>query len=189
MIGRAIGKEIPSEVIKCVDDKLGIGLANLMAICTDSAPAICGKIVGAVTLIEQFVGRQRTKHHCIIHLQVLCSKVLKFDYVMPVVVSVVNYLRSSGLKHGTFRAFLEEVDVECSEQLYHTEVRWFSRGRVLQRFVALKEEIAKILEQEPRQFPELEDESWNHDLFFFCDVTTRLNNFKTQLQGKNKLIF
>jgi hypothetical protein len=55
---------------------------------------------------------------------------------------------------------------------------------VLQRFVALKEEVAKFLEQEPRQFPELEDESWNHDLFFFCDVITHLNNLKTQLQGK-----
>jgi hypothetical protein len=60
---------------------------------------------------------------------------------------------------------------------------------VLQRFVALEEEIAKFLEQEPRQFPELEDESWNHDLFFFCDVTTRLNNLKTQLLGKISLYF
>jgi galactitol-specific phosphotransferase system IIB component len=131
MIGRAIGKEIPREVIKCVYDKLGIGFANLVAICTDGAPAICGKTVGAVTLIEQFVGRQRTKHHCIIHRQVLCSKVLKSDYVMSVVVSVVNYLRSRGLKHRTFRAFLEETEAECSDLLYHTEVRWFSRGREL----------------------------------------------------------
>jgi hypothetical protein len=69
----------PSEVIKCLNDKLGIDFANLMTICTDGAPAICGKIVVAVTLIEQFVGRQITKHHCIIHLQVLCSKVLKSD--------------------------------------------------------------------------------------------------------------
>jgi hypothetical protein len=101
MTGRASGKEISSEVIKCVDDKLGIGFANLVAICTDGAPAMRGKNVGAVALIEQFVCRQITKHHCIIHLQVLCSKVLKFDYVMSVVVSLVIYLRSSGLKHRT----------------------------------------------------------------------------------------
>jgi hypothetical protein len=122
MKGRATGKEISSEVIKCVDDKLGIGFAKLVAICTDGAPAICGKIVGAVTLIEQFIGMQITKHHCIIHLQVLCSKVLKCDYVMSVVVSVVNYLRSSRLKHRTCRAFLEEIHAECSDLLYHTQV-------------------------------------------------------------------
>jgi hypothetical protein len=126
MTGRATGEEISSEVIKCVDDKLGIGFANLVAICTDGAPAVCGKDVGAVTLIEQFIGKQITKHHCIIHIQVLCSKVLKSDYVMSVVVSVVNYLRSSGVKHRTFRAFLEEVDAKCSDLVYHTEVRWLS---------------------------------------------------------------
>ncbi|XP_075443375.1 general transcription factor II-I repeat domain-containing protein 2-like [Ascaphus truei] len=189
MTGRTTGKEISTEVIKCMNDKLGIGYENLVAICTDGAPTMCGKHVGAVTLIEQFIGRQITKHHCIIHLQVLCSKVLKFDYVMSVVVSIVNYLRSRGLKHRTFRAFLEEVDAECSDLLYHMDVRWLSRGRVLQRFVALKEEVVQFLEQEPRKFPELEDESWNHDLFFFCDITTHLNNLNIEHQGKNKLIF
>ncbi|MEE6463219.1 hypothetical protein FKM82_005821 [Ascaphus truei] len=189
MTGRTTGEGISTEVIKCVNDKLGIGFANLVAICTDGAPAMCEKHVGAVTLIEQFIGRQITKHHCIIHPQVLCSKVLKFDYVMSVVVSVVNFLRSTGLKHRTFRAFLEELDAECSDLLYHKDVRWLSQGRVLQRFVALKEEAAKFLEQEPRKFPELEDESWNRDLFFFCDITTHLNNLNIQLQGKHKLIF
>jgi hypothetical protein len=60
---------------------------------------------------------------------------------------------------------------------------------VLQPFVALKGEVATFLEQEPRQFPELEDESWNHDPFFSCYVTTHLNSLNTQLQRKNKLIF
>jgi hypothetical protein len=127
MTGRATGKEISSEVINCVDVKLGIGFANLVAICTDGASAMCGKNVGAVTLIEQFVGRQIIKHHCIIHLQVLCSKDFKFDYVMSAVVSIINYLRSKGLKHRTYRAFLEEVDVEFSDLLYHMEARWLSR--------------------------------------------------------------
>ncbi|XP_075455203.1 general transcription factor II-I repeat domain-containing protein 2-like [Ascaphus truei] len=163
LTGRTTGKEISTEVIKCMNDKLGIGYENLVAICTDGAPAMCGKHVGAVTLIEQFIGRQITKHHYIIHLQVLCSKVLKFDYVMSVVVSIVNYLRSRGLKHRTFLAFLEEVDAESSDLLYHTD------------------EVAEFLEQE--------DESWNHDLFFFCDVTTHLDNLNIELQGKNKLIF
>jgi hypothetical protein len=112
MTGRATGKEISNEVIKCVDDKLGIGFANLVAICTDGVPAMCGKNAAAVTLTEQFVGRQITKHHSIIHLQVLCSKVLKSDYVMSAVVSILNYLRSRGLKQRTFRAFLEEVEAK-----------------------------------------------------------------------------
>jgi hypothetical protein len=92
---------------------------------------------------------------------------------MSVVVSVVNYLCSSGLKQRTFQAFLEEVVAECSDLLYHTEVMWLNRGRVLQLFVASKEEVSKFLEQEPRQFPELEDESWNHELLLLCYNTSK----------------
>uniref|UniRef100_A0A674I7K9 SPIN-DOC-like zinc-finger domain-containing protein n=1 Tax=Terrapene triunguis TaxID=2587831 RepID=A0A674I7K9_9SAUR len=189
MTGRTTGKEISSEVIKCTNDKSGLDFTNLVAICTDGAPAMCQKNVGAVTLLEEFIGREITKHHCIMHQQVLCSKVLKFEHVMSVVVSIVNYIRSRGLKHRTFRAFLEGVDTECNDLIYHTEVRWLSRGRVLQRLVALKEEVAKFLENGPIKFPELENESWNQDLFFFCDITAHLNDLNIQLQGKNQLIF
>ena len=108
---------------------------------------------------------------------------------MSVVVSVVNYLRARALKHRTFRAFLEEVDAEYKDLVYHTEVRWLSRGRVLQRFVALKEEVLQFLKNEPKTFKELESEPWNHDLFFLCDITAHLNDLNTQLQGKDLLIF
>jgi hypothetical protein len=57
---------------------------------------------------------------------------------MSVVVSIVNHLRFRRLKRKTFRAFLEEVDAEYSE------VR-SSLGRMTQRFVALKEGVAKVL--------------------------------------------
>ena len=59
---------------------------------------------------------------------------------MSVVVSVVNYLCDRALKHRTFRAYVEEEDAKYKDLAYHTEVRWLSQGRVLQRFVALKKE-------------------------------------------------
>ena len=49
--------------------------------------------------------------HCIIHQQALCSKCLKFDNVMTVVVKCINQIRSRGLKHRRFRAFLEDMRV------------------------------------------------------------------------------
>ena len=141
MKGRTTGKDICTELINCVNNKLAYSFTNLVAICTDGAPAMCGKHTGAVSLIQEFIGRRIITHHCIIHQQALCGKVLKFGHVMSVVVSIVNYLRARALKHRTFRAFLEEVDAKYEDLVYHTEVRWLSRGRVLQRFVALKEEI------------------------------------------------
>jgi hypothetical protein len=107
MTGGTTGKEISSEVIKCMDDNLGFDFTNLVASCADGAAAVCGKIVGAVALLEEIIGRQITKHHCIIQLQVLCSKVLKFEHVMSMVVFIVKYLRSTGLKHRALEPYLK----------------------------------------------------------------------------------
>ena len=71
----------------------------------------------------------------------MCGEILKFDHVMSVVVSVVNYLRARALKHRTFQAFLEQVDAEYKDLVYHTDVRSLSQGRVLQRFAALEEKV------------------------------------------------
>lgn len=79
--------------------------------------------------------------HCIIHQQVLCSKCLKFDNVMSMVVKCINQIRSRGLKHRRFRAFLEEMESEDGDVLDFTEVRWLSRGNVLKRVFELRAEV------------------------------------------------
>jgi hypothetical protein len=43
--------------------------------------------------------------YCIIHQQSLCGKTLKFEHVMKVVVSVLNFIRSHGLIHCQFKFF------------------------------------------------------------------------------------
>ena len=102
MKGRITGKDIYTESTNCVNKKLAYNFTNLVAICTDSTPAMCRKYTGAVFLIQEVIERSVITHHCIIHQQALCSKILKFDYVMSVVVSVVNYLRTRARKHRTF---------------------------------------------------------------------------------------
>jgi hypothetical protein len=107
MTGGTSGKGISSEVIKCMNDNLGFDFTNLVASFADGAATMCRKNVGAVALLDEFIGRQITKHHCIIQLQVLCSKVLKFEHVMSMVVFIVKYLRSTGLKHRALESYLE----------------------------------------------------------------------------------
>ena len=108
---------------------------------------------------------------------------------MLVVVSIVNYIRTRKLKHRLFKLFLKEADSEYGNVVYHTDVRWLSRANVLKGFIALKPEISKFLETEPKEFSELNDSSWNEDLFFLGDITSHLNDLNIKLQGKGKLIF
>ena len=75
--------------------------------------------------------------HRLIHQQALCCKVLTWDFVMKVVVSCINFTRAKGLKHRQFQEFLSELKSAHRYVLYYTEVRWFSRGRVLRRFCEL----------------------------------------------------
>ena len=106
-----------------------------------------------MTLLQEYIGRKIIINHCIIHRQVLYSKVLKLDHVMLVVIFIVNYFRTTKLKHRLFNLFIEEADLEYGDVVYHIDVRWLSRANVLQRFIALKPEISKFLETEPKNFP------------------------------------
>ena len=67
MKGRTTGKDICTELINCVNKKLAYSFTNLVAICTDGAPAICGKHTGAVSLIQEVIERHMTTHYCIIY--------------------------------------------------------------------------------------------------------------------------
>jgi len=53
---------------------------------------------------------------------------------MSIVVKTVNFVHARVLNHRQFTTFLSDLDTEYGELLYHTEVRWLSRGNVLRRF-------------------------------------------------------
>ena len=60
---------------------------------------------------------------------------------MEVVVKTVNVIRATELFHREFHEFLSELDSEYGDAVYHSAVRWMSRGNVLKRFFSLRSEI------------------------------------------------
>ena len=72
--------------------------------------------------------------------------------------------------------------------LLHSNVRWLSRGRVLNRFVALLEEIRYFLINRGKQCDELNDNDWLLDLAFMTDLSTHLNRLNLTLQGEQHLL-
>ena len=72
--------------------------------------------------------------------------------------------------------------------MYHTDVRWLSRGSALQRFYSLKEEIGQFLAKKGQPMSELTDPVWLADFGFLVDIPRHLNALNTSFQGKNALI-
>jgi hypothetical protein len=86
----------------------------------------------------------------------------------------MNFIRASVLNHREFVALLGEIESEHGEIIYHTNVRWLSRGSVLQRFFDLLKKI-KLFMEKSKRIEELDDKGWISDLAFLVDVTGHLN--------------
>ena len=67
-------------------------------------------------------------------------------------VKIVNCVKSSALRSKIFERLCETMDSEFKCLLYHTEVRWLSKGKVLSRFITLKEEIQIFFNSQQTKF-------------------------------------
>ena len=133
--------------VTAVDD-FKLPWSKVSGIVTDGAPAMAGEHRGLSKLICDKVSEQggnAVKLHCIIHQQVLCAKCVKFEHVMQPVVKTINFIRSKALHHRQFQRFLLDIDAEYGDVIYHTDVRWLSRGSALQCFFSLRREIGQFL--------------------------------------------
>lgn len=79
--------------------------------------------------------------HYIIHQEALCAKSLKYYEVMKIVIKVVNFIRTTGLNHRQFREFLSSLESNYIDIPYFCEMRWLNRGKTLECFFRLREEI------------------------------------------------
>ena len=126
--------------------------------------------------------------HCIIHQESPCESSLQIKHVTDHVIYAVNLIRAHGLKHRQFRSFLEDMNADFTEVLYHTNVRWLSMGRVLKKRVwEIKTEIVMLFDMENISCDfskEMKSEKWICDFAFAVDIFQKLNELSTKLQGK-----
>uniref|UniRef100_A0A3P9DNK1 SPIN-DOC-like zinc-finger domain-containing protein n=1 Tax=Maylandia zebra TaxID=106582 RepID=A0A3P9DNK1_9CICH len=151
----------------------------------------CGQRSGLVGRVREKMRAENcagelTVYHCIIHQESLCGKALKMEHVMTAVTRVINFIRAKGLNHRQFKSFLEECGSE--DVPYHTEVRWLSRGKVLNRCFELREEIFQFLESKGQDTAELREQEFLCELAFMCDITSHLDALNLQLQGRGRII-
>ncbi|KAM4560543.1 zinc finger BED domain-containing protein 5-like [Odontesthes bonariensis] len=143
LTGTTRGEDIFS-VVDTYFTKHNIPYKNVVACCTDGAAAMMGKNKGFNSRLKE-----KAPHclvfHCMIHRQALAGKHLCEDLnaTLKTVVKIVNFIKARPVNKRIFAQLCE--DEAHQTLLLHTEVRWLSRGRVLVRFMELKNQIREFL--------------------------------------------
>lgn len=186
--GTTRGKDIYDSFIRYIKN-YEMPLYKLVSITTDGAPCMTGKVNGFIAFCQannEFPSF--FSFHCLIHQQVLCSKILNMEDVMGIASKIVNSIRARSLQRRLFKIHLETGESEHTDLLLHTDVRWLSRGKFLERFQELLPEIISFLDERGDNTEMLRNEKWLCNLAFFIDMTTHLNLINLELQGKDKTI-
>lgn len=114
---------------------------------------------------------------------------LNMKEIMDVSMRIACSIRARSLQRRLFRAYLEEADCNHTDLLLHTDVRWLSRGKFLQRFRELHPEMREfLLGTKHAEYKQLDDDQWLLDLAFLTDLTNMLNELNLELQGKDKTV-
>ncbi|XP_040275585.1 protein ZBED8-like [Bufo bufo] len=178
-----------------VFDKVGsflkehqISWEKVCGVCTDGAPAMLGCRSGFQRLVlnesPKVIGT-----HCMIHRQILATKTLpqNLQEVMKSVISCVNFVKASSLNSRLFSQLCNELDATHNALLFHTEVRWLSRGKVLKRVFDLRDELRMFFNQKAKpQFEALfSDKSELQKMAYLVDIFVILNELNLSLQGPN----
>lgn len=111
---------------------------------------------------------------------------------MDGLVKLINFIRShSALQHRHFKEFLSVCD--SAYLLQHNNVRWLSKGQVIERFWLIKEQVTSFLQNSDAQgarkhFEFITNERNMLVVAFLKDILKYLNALNTELQGNGKLI-
>jgi hypothetical protein len=153
----------------------------------DGAPAMLGHVSGFSALATEKNPKIEVTH-CMIHRHALVVKHSEpaLEAVMHDVTNIVNVVKEHALNTRLFRELCKDGEAEYSDLLYHTEVRWLSRGNVLNRVWALKTDLETFLVDRRHVLADkFTNSSWVEYLAYLADIFGYVNALNTELQGKN----
>ena len=176
-------------------DSRSIDAKSIISVTTDRVPSMIGRGRGLTARLKEN-NSDMINYHCIIHQSVLFAGMGDECYkVMEAITKIVNIVRStSALPHHLLRSFLVEIDASYDDLLLDNNVRWLSKGRVLQRFWAVKKELSTFLKGQNsvkvKLFLDfLEDDVKMQTTGFLANIMLHLNDLNIKLQGKNYSVF
>lgn len=168
----------------------GLDWNRCVGICTDGATAMTAKHKGLVTRVRA-VAPLATATHCCIHREQLAVKKMPhcLKTVLDEAVKIVNMIKGKSLNTRIFKVLCDEMGSEHTKLLFHTEVRWLSRGKVLTRLFELRDEVKLFMHQTDELYDRMHDFQWLATLSYLADIFSFLNSLNLALQGETVTIF
>ena len=101
---------------------------------------------------------------------------------LTVLITAVNKIKDNSLNDRLFRELCKENDEEFQRLIFHTEVRWLSKGYCLRRFSSLFETVTEFLRTVDS---DLYDKVYQRkiDIAYLTDFFDKINEVQTKLQG------
>ncbi|XP_025201853.1 protein FAM200A-like [Melanaphis sacchari] len=85
----------------------------------------------------------------------------ELNSIMNDKVSIVNFVKTHALNSRLFKILCEDMGSNHNTLLFHTDVRWLSRGKVLKRVIKLSDELRIVLRDiKPDLSALLSNEKW-----------------------------
>lgn len=169
----------------------GLEWKNLCGCTTDGAPAMIGCRSGFQSKVIEKNSSAKNLH-CMLHRQALASKTLPSELkeILNKTIKMVNFIKSSALNTRLFRLLCADLDAAHESLLYHTEVRWLSRGNVVKRVYELQEEMKVFFTHTNKPetniyLDDLNDPIFLDKLSYLVDIFTRLNILNKSMQGSD----
>lgn len=177
--------------LKTFFEREGLHWSNVCGVCTDGAPSMLGIHSGFQSLVKKEVPNA-CSIHCMLHRQALASKTLpaSLSAVMSEIVKSVNYIKSSAINTRLFSNLCRDLDSQAENLLYHTEVRWLSRGNVVKRVFLLRNEIFEFLtsKKQNKLAALFQDKKWLSMSAYLVDIFAKLNALNMSLQGTESTV-
>nr|DBA32953.1 TPA: hypothetical protein GDO54_000696 [Pyxicephalus adspersus] len=159
-----------TDVKKLVDDFFkdnNLSWDMVSAVCSDGAPAMLGRKSGFGALVNADAPHIIVTH-CILHRHALATKTLPPKLA----------------DHRIFKELCKEMGSEFEVLLYHSNVRWLSRGQVLNRVFVMRVELALFLQEQQHCHADcFKNSEFILILAYMADIFAALNHHNKQMQG------
>ena len=109
--------------------------------------------------------------------------------VLSYCIKVVNFIKTRPLYSCLFAIFGNEMGADHLYLLFHTEARWLSRSKIIQRLFELREELLMFLGDHNAELASImADKIWLSKVAYLADIFNKLNKLNLSLQGRNSNI-